>query len=410
MLGKKQGFWIILLMAVFLGLGFSCQTAAPESKETSAKDADSSIARFKGQSDVPAQTLAQAMKIGWNLGNSLDAVGGEQAWGNPPVSEELIQAIARAGFKTVRIPTTWMRHLSADSSYTIDPAWLDRVEEVVNYVLDAGMVAILNLHHDGAEGVEGFWISLSDENQDVSEEHDAKVEDQLVKIWAQIARRFASYDSRLVFESMNEIHVGYGSPWMEYYASINRWNQSFVRTVRSSGANNATRNLLVPGYNTNIEYTISGFVLPKDSVENHLMISVHFYDPWNFAGAGSSRAWGKGYPGSESWGQEDWVINQFNALKTAYLQKGIPVIMGEYGAVHVKGREKYRRYYMEFVTKAAIDRGIVPVYWDNGSAGSGNDAFGLFDRRTTESLHPETLEAMMRALTKNYSLQDIEKP
>lgn len=359
---------------------------------------------------VTASQLADRMKIGWNLGNSLDAVGGETSWGNPRVTRSLIQAVAQAGFGVVRLPVTWTRHMGPAPDYTVDPAWLDRVEEVVGYVNDAGMVAIINVHHDGAENGDGEWLSLEDDNNEVTEAHSARVRDRFVKLWAQIAARFRNHDQNLVFESMNEIHVGYGPPMEEYFGIITDLNQAFVDTVRAGGGNNAGRCLLVPGYNTNIDHTIRGFERPIDSIADRLMLSVHFYDPWDFAGAGKTQVWGEGRPGADRYGQETAVLSQFNGLKFKFIQDGLPVIMGEYGAVNQTGYENYRRYYMEYVTKAARDRGIVPVYWDNGSKESGAEAFGLFNRGNGSVLYPEILEAMMRAANSDYKIGDIQKP
>jgi endoglucanase len=357
-----------------------------------------------------AATVVAAMKIGWNLGNSLDAVEGETAWGNPLVTPELIAAVAAAGFGVVRVPVTWSMHLGAAPSYTIDSTWMARVDEVVGYVLDAGLYAVINLHHDGAENGNGEWISLLDESNQLSASHDAEVRDEFVKVWQQIADHFANHDGHVLFESMNEIKVGYGTPDPAYYQTINELNQAFVDTVRASGANNATRCLIIPGYNTNIDYTVAGFQRPTDPAAGRLILSVHYYDPWSFAGEGSTHVWGAASPGTDSWGQEAWVVEQFQELKTTYVDQGLPVVIGEYGAVNQNGYENYRRYYMEYVTKAAHDRGIVGIYWDNGGSGTGADAFGLFGRSSNAPLHPVITQAMMRAVTDGYTLDQVALP
>lgn len=354
------------------------------------------------------------MKIGWNLGNSLDALWGETAWGNPAVTQNLINAVHSAGFGVVRIPVTWIGHFGGSPNYTIDSSWMARVEEVVNYVLDAGMYAIINLHHDGAEGIDGEWLALDlpGATGTVTTSHNEAVQNQFIKIWEQIAARFKNYNDKLIFESMNELHVGYGNPQSSYYSIINNLNQAFVDTVRASGGNNGGRILVVPGYNTNITYTLAGFVAPTDTVADKLILSCHYYDPWNFAGAGSTPVWGANYSGNDGWGQEDWVRQQFDALQTRYIHQGLPVIIGEYGAVNPSNYSSvdYRRYYMEYVTKAAHDRGITPIYWDNGGMGSGSDAFGLFNRYSYGIQHQNILDAMMRAVNSSYSLNDISKP
>jgi|GEM_PF-698656 len=358
-----------------------------------------------------------AMKIGWNLGNSLDSVDSsksdttvETAWGNPTITPALIQTVANAGFGVVRIPVTWINRFGAAPNYTISSTFIARVEEVVNYVLDRNLFAIINLHHDGGEGATGQWISLVDGSKQVTTANNDKVVDQFTKIWTQIATRFKDYDNHLIFEGMNEIHVGYDAPLQAYHDQVNRLNQAFVTTVRATGGNNANRCLVVPGYNTNIDYTVAGFVAPTDTSAGKLILSDHYYDPWDFAGAAKTHAWGAGNPGIDTWGQEDHVRNQVAKLKTTFIDKGLPVIWGEYGAVNQNGYENYRRYYMEYVTKAAHDAGIVPMFWDRGATNSGEDAFGLINRSSNSVQFPTILEAMLRAVNSSYTLNDVEKP
>lgn len=355
--------------------------------------------------------LVASMGLGWNLGNSLDAPEGETAWGNPLVARELLQAVAAEGFGVVRIPVTWSLHLGGAPGFAIDPGWMARVEEVAGYVVDAGMIAIINVHHDGADGYEGVeWLTLNDANGAISEENNARVEAQFVAVWEQISAHFSGWGHRLVFESMNEIHDGYDAPDPGYYDIINHLNQVFVDIIRNSGGNNLHRHLVVPGYNTNIEYTLEGFEPPQDSTPDKLILSVHYYDPWSFAGEGSTNTWGASSPNADAWGQEDWVVSQFDQLQTRYVNQGLPVIIGEYGAIQQTGFENYRRYYMEYVTKAAHDRGLVPIYWDNGGVGSGPDKFALFDRSSHEVIQPELLQAMSRAVSMSYALEDVALP
>jgi endoglucanase len=233
---------------------------------------------------------------------------------------------------------------------------------------------------------------------------------QFKAVWAQIATRFKDYDNHLIFESMNEVMVDYNDPKQSYLDEINDLNQAFVDTVRATSGNNGNRCLVVPGYNTNITYTIRGFVTPKDTSAGKLILSDHYYDPYDFAGAANTHAWGTGNAGIDSYGQEDSVRQQFGDLKSTYVDKGLPVILGEYGAVNQSGYEKYRRYYMEYVTKAAHDAGIAPFFWDNGSSGSGSDAFGLITRSSGAVMYPTILEAMTRAVTSSYTLADVAKP
>jgi endoglucanase len=301
--------------------------------------------------------------------------------------------------------------MGSGPGYVIESSWMNRVEEVVNYVLDAGMKAIINIHHDGAEDYDGVeWIRLTDVNGEVTQANNDEVQARFVAVWAQIADHFKDYGSDLMFESMNEIHVGYNRPPAVYYDIINNLNQVFIDTVRATGGNNSGRVLVVPGYNTNIEFTLEGFVAPNDTISDRLILTVHYYDPYTFAINGAPGVWGAAYSESDDWGQEDWVLSQFDLLRSTYVNNGIPVIIGEYGATNAQGFEDYRRYYMEYVTKAAYDRDIIPIYWDNGGMGSGNENFGLFNRNNNTVEHPAIIEAMMRAVTNTYAINDIVAP
>jgi endoglucanase len=370
-----------------------------------------------GPADRPrefAHTSAELfakVHLAWNLGNSLEVPDGETAWGNPKATPELFSAVAKAGFGLVRVPITWTPHTGPGPAYVIASSWFERVDEVVAYARSAGLYCIINLHHDGADGFKAIqWLTLKDADGKTTEENNAAVRVRFVAVWTQIAKHFSDYGEELLFESMNEVHDGYGTPDPRHFAFINDLNQQFVNLVRASGGNNAKRHLIVPGYNTNIDHTIEGFKLPADPVPNRLILSVHYYDPYLFALEGKTHAWGSASPGRDNWGQEDFVVAQFDKLKSTFVERGVPVLLGEYGAAHQAGFDDYRRYYVEYVTKAAVDRGILPVYWDNGASGSGGEKFGLVDRRTNGMLYPDLMEAMRRAATSSYSLADIALP
>jgi endoglucanase len=401
-------------------LASSClkpDTAMPDPATPAAAAAPSAKAAEPFQKGSPrafdqrSTELLAKLKLGWNLGNSLDAPESETAWGNPEVTPELLRAVAGAGFDLVRIPVTWSLHTGPAPDFTIDPTWLARVAEVVDYAHDAGLYAIINVHHDGADGLQKVeWLTLNDGSGAITEENNRAVRARFAAVWRQIAATFAGYGEELMFEAMNEIHDGYGNPDPRYFSIINGLNQAFVDLIRASGENNRQRHLVVPGYNTNIDHTLAGFELPKDPTPGRLIVSVHYYDPYLFALQGQKNTWGKASPGNDGWGQEDFVLTQFDKVKARYVDKGVPVIIGEYGACHQDGFEDYRRYYMEYVTKAAVDRGLVPIYWDNGAEGSGGEKFGLFNRSTNSPLHPKLLEAMMRAAKSTYTLSDIALP
>lgn len=368
-------------------------------------------------SAVPGvEGIIEDMKAGWNLGNSLDAYSGaaasETAWGNPQTSREFLQSVADAGFGTVRIPVSYMGKVGNDPDYEIEGEWLDRINEVVDYALDAGLYAIINIHHDGNND-KYAWL-------DVSEEDQSEIRKKFKKIWEQLSERFKDYDHHLIFESMNEIlEEGNYSTNVKpaTYENINTLNQIFTDTVRVSGGKNTDRWLLIPGYNTNIDATMPeiGFTLPEDSAENRLMVSVHYYDPYDLCLNEQKKVykWGlsasKG--GKTTWGHEDYVDAQMQKLEEAFTSKNIPVIIGEYGIIDKTWVNEesniYRRYYLEYFAKSAKEHGALAVYWDNGY--DGNNGFSLFNRYTGEQLYPELIEAIVRGGTqKDYEIAPPE--
>jgi endoglucanase len=411
--GLVLGAYLVLAVGSCLtppGLGTSppaTPAGAGAARASSIPAADPGPREF---AHTAAQVLAGA-RLGWNLGNSLDVPEGETAWGNPKVTPELFAAVAKAGFGLVRIPITWAKHSGPGPDYVIDADWLARVDEVLGYARAAGLYAVINAHHDGADGFKGVqWIALKDDSGNTTDANNAAVRARFVATWRQIAAHFASRGEELLFESMNEIHDGYGTPDPRHMSFINELNQAFVDAVRASGGDNAKRILVVPGYNTNIDATLKAFELATDSAPQRLVLSIHYYDPYLFALQGKTHTWGGASPGRDDWGQEDFVVAQFDKLKSTFVDRGVPVLLGEYGATEQEGFEDYRRYYVEYVTKAAIDRGLLPVFWDNGARGSGGEKFGLFDRDSGAVLYPALLDALRRAATKTYSLADIERP
>jgi endoglucanase len=188
-----------------------------------------------------AEILASA-GIGWNVGNSLDVPEGETAWGNPKVSQELIDAVAHAGFGLVRIPITWSKHMGPAPDFAIEPSWFERVDQVVGYARNAGLYAVINVHHDGADGLKGVqWLALKDANGETTAANNSQVRARFIAVWTQIAKHFANAGEELLFESMNEVHDGYGKPDPRHYVFINELNQQFVNLVRASSGNNPKR-------------------------------------------------------------------------------------------------------------------------------------------------------------------------
>lgn len=366
----------------------------------------------KNKWDELSQTeITSAMGLGWNLGNQLEAsnagIPGETFWGNPVITKELIDTVKEQGFKTVRIPVSYLNKISDAPEYTIEIEWLDRIQEVVDYVIDNDMYAIVNMHGDGYYTVENSWL-LCVEDEEQQEVIRVKYE----KVWAQIAERFKDYNEHLIFESMNEeFDNTYGLPNPYGYQNINAYNQIFVDTVRKTGSNNEKRWLLMPGWNTNIEYTAGdyGFVIPTDDhckvEENRLMISVHFYDPYNFTldedNSSAKTQWGKyAVENYDNWGQEDHVDTQMAWLNERFVSKGYPVIIGEMGVqdkvMLSDDFPEFGRYWHEYVIKEAKKNGCICVYWDNGW--NGKFGFGLFNRKSLEVTQPSLIEAMMRAI------------
>jgi endoglucanase len=295
----------------------------------------------------------------------------------------------------VRIPVTWYEHLGPAPTYTIDPTWLSRVDAVVTYALNAGLYAVVNVHHDGADSSAAQWLNPSTTDQQ-------GVTAEFTAVWTQIADHFQSFDNHLVFESMNEIHHGYATPDPSWTAFVNSLNQTFVTTVRGTGGNNASRFLDVPGYNTNIDITVGSFSLPKDTINNHLIVTYHYYDPSSFTISSTTHQWGAAYSGSDPCCNETYVVNELNKMQTSFIANGIPVMMGEYSATYQAGYESFRRYWTEYVTKAAHDRGIAPFYWDAGQ--------DLIDRTNDALLYSDIMSALTRAATSSYTLSQIAPP
>jgi endoglucanase len=340
---------------------------------------------------VTSVELTRLMGIGWNVGNSLDAIGGETNWGNPLITQQLINSVKAAGFKTIRLPVAWSK-FSNEQNFVIQSAWMDRVEQVVNYALNADMYVVMNIHWDNG------WMQPTYAQQNY-------VNNRLTIMWTQIATRFSNYDDRLLFAGTNEVMVDgdYGTPTVEYYTVQNSFNQTFVNAVRATGGKNATRHLVVQGFNTNIDHTVNFAVIPTDTVSNRLMMEVHYYDPYNFTLNTSSNItqWGSiatNPSATETWANESYTDAQFQKMKTNFVDRGVGVILGEYGVVsrtNVADHETYRNYWNEYITKSAYTRGLVPVYWDNGFGGNGGMA--LFDRASGAQLYPNLIQAIVKA-------------
>ena len=341
-----------------------------------------------------AKTLASKMYLGWNIGNTLEAPGGENAWGNPNVSQLLIDSIKAAGFNAVRIPCAWDSHLSDAANYTINPTWLARVKEVVDYCYKNNMYVIVNIHWDGG------WL----ENNPTYAKQ-AAVNAKQKALWEQIAVYFRNYDEHLLFAGTNEVHADYNTPTTENITVQESYNQTFVDAVRSTGGKNYYRNLIIQSYNTNINYAYSNMTMSTDVVSNRLFAEVHYYDPWDFCGDTSASMkyyWGSPYSslGVSSYGQEDFMRAQFAKMKTKFVDKGIPVILGEFGAMRrstltgtsLTNHLASRAYFYQYLVQQARNNGIIPFLWDTGI--SGNNDMGIFVRSTGVASDKQALAAI----------------
>ncbi len=346
--------------------------------------------------DNEALALIRDMKAGWNLGNTFDAYGCtwvknrleyESAWCGVRTSEALLDAVKAAGFRTIRIPVSWHDHLSADG--TIDVAWLNRVRQVVTWAYIRDFYVILNIHHD--DGENAYYPDSA---------HAESSANYIRSIWSQLAAKFADFGNRLIFESINEPRlVGTEHEWWwdpqdaqcrDAMAQIVALNQVFVDTVRAAGGNNAERWLMVPAYDANPEYACDpAFSLPRDTAENRIIVSVHAYTPYEFA---------LQLPGVSVWQPESgasitWFLDR---LYDTFVSRGIPVLIGEFGAMEKNGNLQDRVDWLSWYVANARARGITCCWWDNNIFSGDGERFRLFDRTAAECAVPELLAAFMK--------------
>lgn len=325
------------------------------------------------------------IKAGWNLGNTLDSYNTrssdtEIGWGNPKTTQAMIDAVQNAGFNAVRIPVTWGEHMSSDG--TIDAAWMARVKEVVDYAYSNGMYVILNVHHD-----DYLWLKPTYSEQ-------ANVEKKLMKIWEQICAEFSEYDHHLIFEGMNEPRViGSETEWSggtpEERDVINQLFAKFVEKVRSTGGLNSDRTLIVTSHAQSItEAAVSAVEVPND---DHVIVSIHSYAPWDFCGTDSKRStWGSDADKAE-------LDQNFQYLADTFISKGIPVIIDEFGSVNKNENVSDRAAHIEYYVKSAKKQGIKCFVWDNGAVNAdGDNGFGLLNRKDCTWYYPSIVNAIMR--------------
>ena len=340
-----------------------------------------------------AMQLAAMIKNGINIGNTLEAPKTETAWGNPVITQLLVDSIKRAGFNAVRLPCAWHSHLSDPAKNIIDSRWLARVKEVVDYCYKADLYVIVNIHWD--EG----WL----ENNPTYAKQESVVAKQKT-LWEQIAVYFRDYDEHLLFAGTNEVHANYGAPSAENIEVQQAYLQAFVDAVRATGGKNHYRNLVVQSYNTNIDYAVQKLKISNDVVAGRIFVEVHYYDPWDFCGDASSDIylWGKPFSGLgkiSTYGQEDYADKQFLKMKTNFVDKGYPVIMGEYGvlsrtslpAIVLNNYLDSKDYYYQYVVKQAVKNGMIPFLWETGEVINRSTGV-LKDRRTINTIRKMTQE------------------
>lgn len=355
--------------------------------------------------DSEAVAFVQNMKTGWNLGNTFDAVDSgitgddlkyESVWCGTVTTREMVDALKEAGFQTIRIPVSWHNHLT-DENNTINEAWLNRVQEVVDFAIDNGMYVIINIHHDFSKE----YIYPASEYLEQSKAY-------VTDIWTQVAGRFKDYNEHLIMESMNEPRmVGSDYEWwldmkneecIDSIQCINEINQAFVDVVRSSGSNNATRYLMVPGYDASLQGAVNEyFSLPEDIEENQnkILVSVHAYTPYSFALQAVGESGSTDVFDINSSSSTRDIDDLMKQLYDTYVKNGTGVVIGEYGAREKKSNLQARVDFTAYYIEAARANGITCCVWDNNAFAGNGENFGLFKRQSLTFMYPEILESIM---------------
>lgn len=330
---------------------------------------------------LTAFEITEAMQIGWNLGNTLDAYpskGGvplescgleaETCWGNPKTTPELIAAVKAKGFNTIRVPVTWFQHVDKNNGYKIDEAWLARVKEIVDYCYEQDMYVILNLHHEEP------YVNRSTLGADYEE-----LTGYVSSLWKQIAETFKDYDQRLVFETMNEPrakgtdHEWWG-PTKEETDTINKINADALEVIRGTGDdNNDTRLVMMPGYCASSDTSMmSKIVVPDDE---YVAVSVHAYSPYNF----TMNAEVKDHSSfTAAYATE--LTSILDGIRKTFGDKDIPVVLGEFSSSNF-GNTEARVEWAEAYISQTKEMGIPCVLWDNNvEKNNGGEAHGYINR------------------------------
>lgn len=332
--------------------------------------------------DMTATELLEKITFGYNIGNSLESfpihdrgissepVFYETCWGNPPITEKLVLKIKEAGINAIRIPVTW--GFNMDAKNRVNPKWFERVRQVVDHVIGNDLFCIINTHHD----TNGGWLRASEANYNANS-------DKFKILWTQIAEYFKHYDSRLIFEGYNEMldeQRNWCETSTEALETANKYNHLFVDTVRSTGGNNTSRCLVLNTYAAAAtDNILSGFKMPVDSVENRLIASIHTYTPYPFCS--------NEFPDVTECdcNAVRWVLGN---LKKYFVDRGIPIIVGEFGCVD-KNNHDQRMLYADLFTRIAREYRIKCFWWDNGSG------FKMLDRNTLVWKDRDILDTML---------------
>jgi endoglucanase len=385
--------------------------------------------------------ITHLMTVGWNLGNTFDAHWNARAWknisnprdqetlwGNPVTSRAMIDKIKEAGFNTVRIPVTWYIFTGDGPDFKINNAWMDRVQEVVDYVIGNGMFCILNTHHeDYQRGTDAQgewdcgWLRLyhtegSDRQpvntgRPLSDSEKAAIKGKLGKIWEQIAERFKDYDEHLIFEGLNEPRtIGFNTPtreaWAEQSGFLNELMQTFVDTVRAGGSKNPDRHLMVTPFFASVgmdtfdrDGRIGLFInrqtgkLFINDPRDRLIVSLHYYEPWGFVSAPANSQWFSATFDLSKGPVSGNINNVLKIIGDNFIKNGIPVIMGETGAIHrdIAGHDTERAKWAEHYVSKLKELGVPSVIWDDGGS------FKLFDRSGLKWQYPDIAAALVKA-------------
>ena len=401
---------LLMAMTIFTGLDLGDINAQALSGDT-LKNADT-------------EAILEDMGLGWNLGNSLDATGGsgldtETSWSNPKTTQALIDKVKSLGFNTVRVPVSWGKHVSGDN-YTIDSAWLARVKEVVDYCYKNDMYVILNIHHDTKSSASASGAGYYPRSSAYSSS-----EKFVTSVWSQMAEYFKDYDYHLIFETLNEPRlIGTGYEWWfnkwsipsevkDAIDCINKLNQKAVDTIRNTGSNNRGRLIMCPGYDASIDgATVSGFKLPTDisGNKNRIAVSVHAYSPYNFA---MNIDTSNGATSTYSSYIKDELKNLFSTLKSNFRDKGIPVVIGEFGSTDKNNTAERVKWATDY-TALAKKNNIPCVLWDNNAFAVYNGSsivlnseyHGYINRKNNTVTSPakDVIEALMKPYGKKADL------